>query len=208
MAGTDDIAQQRRGRLILLGIAGLFLLGLVMAYGLIASGWRPSHTGNHGELIEPPRPLETSDFTTLEGGRLEVGAIRGKWTFVAFADADGLRSCVRNLYKMRQVVAAQGREAPRVQRWLVITDRRLLDWIRHTIKDYPGTQVIVGPPEAVLRFAAQFELAGATAARPPISGSLYLVDPLGNLMMRYPPDADPNGMRKDLARLLRVSRVG
>jgi cytochrome oxidase Cu insertion factor (SCO1/SenC/PrrC family) len=198
---AEALARRRRGRLILLGIAGLFLLSLLIAYGLIAIGWRPTHTGNYGELIQPPRPLVASDYTTLEGGRLEAEAIRGKWTYVTFANAECPKTCERNLYKMRQVVAAQGKEALRVQRWLVVTDRRLLDGIREVIKDYPGTQVIVGPPEAVRALEAQFE-------PPEVTGRIYLVDPLGNLMMRYPPDADANGMRKDLARLLRVSQIG
>lgn len=199
--------RQRRGRLMLLLLAGCFLLGIVIAVALFVSGWRPVHTGNYGELVEPPRPLKVAaSFTILGGGTLEAQALRGKWTYVTFTAADCLRPCEENLYKMRQVVAAQGKDAPRVQRWLVVSDTRALDWLRYTLEDYPGMQVIIGPPAAVRAFAGQFALPAGTPDQD--AGRIYLVDPLGNLMMSYPPGADPNGMRKDLARLLRVSRIG
>jgi len=37
---------------------------------------------------------------------------------------------------------------------------------------------------------------------------IYLIDPLGNLMLRFPRDPDPSRMVKDLQRLLKASRIG
>ena len=66
--------------------------------------------------------------------------------------------------------------------------------------------VIAGPPPAVAELARQFTLPAGSPLDDP--DRIYVVDPLGNLMMSYPAGADPNGIRKDLARLLRVSRIG
>jgi len=42
----------------------------------------------------------------------------------------------------------------------------------------------------------------------PLQNAIYLVDPLGNLMMRFPPDLEPKSLLKDLKHLLKVSRIG
>ncbi len=202
---TDPVRTRAARRKMLL-LASLFALPVIAAWALYLSGWRPSATGNHGELVQPARPIEDAALVTLDGKPLRFSGLRGKWTLIAFSAAECLKPCEQNLYKMRQVIAAQGEHADRAQGVLVVTDRRALDLLRYTIRDYPGTRVIVGPPEAVEALARQFTLPAGS----PLDNlnRIYLVDPLGNFMMSYLADADGNGIRKDLARLLRVSRIG
>lgn len=190
----------------LLWLALLFALPMLAAYALYYSGWRPETVHPHGELVQPPHPVADVALVLLDGKPIRFSALRGKWTLVTFSAAECLKPCERNLYKMRQVIEAQGKEAERVQSVLVVTDGRALDWLRYAIQDYPGTRVITGPPDSVTEMARQFTLpAGGPLDNP---NRVYLVDPLGNLMMSYPADADPTGMRKDLARLLRLSQIG
>jgi len=87
-----------------------------------------------------------------------------------------------------------------------VTDAKALDLLRYTLKDYPGMIVLIGPPPAVRQLAGQFSVPAGSA----LDGldRMYLVDPLGNFMLHYPPDVDASGMRKDLVRLLKVSQVG
>ncbi|MFT3801771.1 MAG: hypothetical protein QM766_11175 [Burkholderiaceae bacterium] len=62
---------------------------------------------------------------------------------------------------------------------------------------------------SVTSAASPASAASATSPSSPAAlDALYMVDPLGHLMMRYPPDFDPNRLKKDLAKLLRASRVG
>lgn len=208
MTSPEPVSDDRphRSRLMLLIMAGVFLAGLAAAYVLVASGWRPARTSNHGELVQPPRAIVDGEFTTLEGNKIRFSELYGKWTYVYFVAADCTRPCEANLYKMRQVVLAQGKEAPRVQRVLVLTDTHSLDWLRYTLEEYPGMRVITGPPAAVEALARQFVLPSTSPREQ--AHWIYLIDPLGHFMMSYPASADPSGMRKDLARLLRVSRIG
>jgi len=190
----------------LLLLASLFVLPMLVAYALYYSGWRPETVHPHGELVQPARPVADAALVLLDGKPIRFSELRGKWTLVTFSAAECLKPCERNLAKMRQVIAAQGKEADRLQSVLVVTDGKALDWLRYAIQDYPGMRAVVGPPEAVDALAREFTL--------PAGGPLdnlnrvYLMDPLGNFMMSYPADADPTGMRKDLARLLRISRIG
>ena len=199
-------AKPLSGRRKIVLLLTLFALPMIVAYALYFGGWRPSATGNYGELVQPARPIADMALVTLDGQPIRFSGLRGKWTLIAFAAADCPKACERNLYRMRQVIAAQGEKADRVQSILVLTDSKALDGWRYTIKDYPGMRVMVVPPPALAALARQFTLPAGSPLDNPYR--IYLIDPLGNLMMSYPADADPNGLRKDLARLLRVSRIG
>jgi hypothetical protein len=142
--------------------------------------WGTGNPGNYGELIQP-RALSGPAFQEL----------RGKWVLVSFDDAACGAYCERKLYFMRQIAKAQGKEQARVERLWVITG--------------PGT------PRAELLVAIE----GTQISRTTPDGfpgnpldHIYLVDPLGNLMMRFPLEPDPSRMLKDLQRLLKYSRIG
>ncbi|MHB8455638.1 MAG: SCO family protein [Acidiferrobacterales bacterium] len=193
-------------RFKLLLVAALFFLPMISATLLYYGGWRPHTQVNHGDLVQPARPIQDVILQTLGGNALHFSDLHGKWLMVYFGSSSCETACVHNLYKMRQVQIAQGKDADRILRVFVVTDTLALNRLRTTLEDYPGMKVITGPAGAITSLAKQFEL--------PVGSPLdainrvYIVDPIGNLMMSYPPDADPSGMRKDLVRLLKVSQVG
>ena len=140
-------------------------------------GWGTGAGGNYGELI-PPRPL----------GAQALAPLRGKWVLVAFDTAACDAYCERKLYLMRQVRRAQGKEMERVERMWGLMDAgkprpELLPGIEGTWVTQLSPQEFPGDPRDYL----------------------YLVDPLGNLMLRFPRDPDPSKMIKDLQRLLKYS---
>lgn len=194
------------GKRKLLILALLFTLPAALALILYMSGWRPAATVNHGELVQPAQPIGDVTFDTLDGKRLKFSELNTKWALVYFGSAHCLARCEQDLYKMRQVHLAQGKQAERIERVFVVTDASALDLLRYTLKDHPGMIVLIGPPAAARRLAGQFSVPAGGA----LDGldRIYLVDPLGNFMLHYPPDADASGMRKDLVRLLKVSQVG
>jgi len=146
--------------------------------------WTPAARGNYGELIAP-RPLS--------GAPLD--ALRGKWLLITFDTAACSAYCERKLYLMRQVRAAQGKDAGRVDRIWALTDtgRPRAELLRAI----DGTHVVpLGEAPALRGFPAD------------AVDRIYVVDPLGNLMMSFPRDPDPSKMLKDLQRLLRLSQIG
>ena len=151
-----------------------------LAYKL---GWGTGSPGNYGELIEP---------RGLSGA--PIAALRGKWVLVTFDPAACGPACERKLYFVRQVRKAQGKEMDRIERLWVVTDgaQPRADLLAAT----DGSR----SAHADARFVAQFP-------GNPLD-HIYLVDPLGNLMMRFPPDPEPKKVIKDLERLLKYSRVG
>lgn len=200
------VPPSHRGKWVVLGIAALFIAGIVGAFVLIESGWLPGATKNYGELVQPPRSVSDVEFADAEGRPVRFASLKGKWTLLYFGSAECLKRCTDNLYKMRQITAAQGRDAHRVQRAFVVTDPRAREVLRYTMAEYPGTQVLYGSSAAVRELAKPF----GVPAGSPLDGldRVYVVDPLGHFMMSYPADADPRGMNKDLKLLLRASQIG
>jgi hypothetical protein len=176
-------------------MAGVAVLPLLAAY-LLYFFWRPSSFTNYGELIAP---TSLGDAVVLQGDgtRFDFAQLRGKWVLL-MVDSGGCDAfCQGKLYRMRQVRLTQGQNMERIERaWLIDDDAsppaRLLD-------EYAGTQRIRVKDSALLR-----RLPAAGSAR----AHIYVVDPLGNVILRYAGDADASGMKKDITRLLKVSRIG
>ncbi len=152
---------------------------------------------SHGELITPAQPLATFEGVSFAGRALPNSLLSGKWTLLYWNGADCDLACEADLFKMRQVRLSLSKDIERVQPVYLAsapaTDSRLEQLLaRHPrlIKAYPK-------PGAFL------EQIGARSKK-----NIYVVDPLGNLMMRYSATATSKGMLKDLKRLLRVSRIG
>lgn len=200
------VKSPRRSRWVLVGLVALFLSGLLGSYVLIQTGWLPSATKNYGELVQPARPIADVVLFDRAGRAVHFEAFRGRWTLVYFGAAECPEACLDALYKMRQVTAAQGQEAHRVQQVFVVIDPPAVELPREKLADYPATIVLRGSSDAVRQLAEQFALPIGT----PLAGlhRIYLVDPLGNFMMSYPAGAEPSGINKDLKFLLRASQVG
>ena len=185
-----------RGRVKLLALAAFFALPVLAGYVAYFFDWVPGSAANYGSLIAA-RPLSETTLEGADGRPFRLSELRGKWLLVQFDTGACDAYCERKLYFMRQVRKALGKDMPRVERVWLLTDaqppkRALLDAVEGTYLARTGASAIAG------------EFPAEQAA----SDHIYLVDPLGNLMMRYPRDPDPSRMLKDLQRLLRVSRIG
>lgn len=204
---TDSGAEPSlRGRRTLILVVSLFLLPVVLATGLYLSGWRPEGKSlQHGELVQPARPVGDAELTGADGAPYRLQSLRGKWAFVYFTPLPCTEICRNNLYKMQQVRLAQGRDAPRVERVMIVAGASTAA-LREFAQHNPGLITLSGAHATLQSLARELVSSQGTALDVP--GRVYLIDPIGNLVLSYAPDADPSGMRKDLARLLRLSQVG
>lgn len=193
----DAPARPARAQIWIL-IAAFFaplLIAFVLYYGL--DGWRPSGRTNHGELIDPPRPLAATPLTSVTGAALDPQFLRDKWSLVYIGAGRCEARCREALTLMRQTRLALGDDLARVQRVFLATepccDRAYLD------AEHPGL-IIAQMSAGAGSLIGQFPDAH--------SGRIYLVDPLGNLMMSYAADAPPKGLLDDLKKLLKLSHIG
>ena len=151
---------------------------LVLGTAAYLLGWSPGAPANYGELI-PPHVIAP------------LSELRGKWVLVTFDPAACDAYCERKLYFMRQVRTAQGKDQTRIERLWVITDG-----------GSPRPELLAAIEGTRISRVVPREFPGRPVDH------IYLVDPLGNLMMRFPRDPDPAQVIKDLQRLLKYSRFG
>ncbi|MEA3242388.1 MAG: hypothetical protein U9Q19_02970 [Pseudomonadota bacterium] len=205
---SQDPAARRRSRLSLIFVLGMFAAPLAIAWLVISvfPEWAPKGKANHGELVNPVRPLPEFQLKTLSGDALDERFFRGKWTMVYLAQGTCDHPCVEQLYNIRQVRLAQGKNIDRLQRLLLWKAEGTSGEQRSELQTHFPGQVIVplsdqGSPALLKTFALD-------AKQPLDARRVYLVDPLGHLMMSYEPGDEPRGMIKDLERLLKYSGLG
>lgn len=182
-------------------IASLFFVPLAAAAFLyFSSGWRPGATVEHGELIDPAQPLTGFAFTWPDGTTAPIGVLRGHWFLVVLVDGHCGSRCAATLVELSRVRLALDQDAVRVRRVLLHDG------------DCCGPAGPAASGADLLILGAGGETGAAWRAQFPRgadgSAGIYLVDPQGNLLMRYPDADDAAGILKDLERLLRLSRIG
>lgn len=193
----------KSGMWIIIALIALFAMPEIVGVGLKVMNWRPKSSTNRGELVQPARPIVDADFRTIDEKAVKFSDFKSKWVMIHFSDSKCTEICIKNLYYMRQVMLALGKEKGRIQRVFVVTDTTVTDALKSKLKDLPDMTTIIGPKKTVAELERQFTLSSATGVD---TGRIYLVDPLGNLMMTY--RDDPSGMLKDLTHLMKISWSG
>jgi hypothetical protein len=176
-------------------LAALFLLPLLVAFAMYyGASWRPAQRTNHGELILPARELPRA--SAAYGAKTFTHA----WSLVYVGAGACDASCTNALYVMRQTHLGLNNDMERVQRVFVATgDARAQEEL--LAREYPGLVVIHARGRDGEELVRQFPADDRVNA-------IFIVDPLGNLMMRFDSRANPKGLREDLTKLLKLSHVG
>jgi len=191
----DNTTRQRSAR------RTLTLLALVCAAPVLASYvayyWlRPEARINYGELLQAgpaPEVVGTRD----DGAPFHLSELQGRWVLLIVNGVRCDESCERGLYATRQARTIQGREQDRVLR-VLLQPTGAPPLSSELLAAHPGMIVVQG-------YSRQWQtLPGAVG----LAANIYLLDPRGNLVLRYPADPDIRGLAKDMERLLRASRIG
>ena len=155
----------------------------------------PEDRMNYGELLTP-QPLPDMRVSGLGGEAVKFSSLYGKWMLLHIDSGNCDARCQSKLYKLRQVRLTQGKNMERVERVWLVSDQQAVS--AALLRDYAGTVVLRATAAVIKNFPASAD----------VPDHIWLIDPLGNLVLRYPPAADPSGMKNDLLRLLKLSRIG
>jgi cytochrome oxidase Cu insertion factor (SCO1/SenC/PrrC family) len=201
MSAEPSRTSSRRTLLI---VAALFLVPLAAAFLFFYSGWRPVGQVNRGELIQPVRTLPEAVLLSAEDQQLDAKFLRGKWTLAYVGEGSCDARCVEALTLIRQTSLALGKDSERVQRVFFVTGECCNQ--QYLTTEHAGLISARLDEAADREFLALFPGTGATPASR--AGRIYIIDPLGNLMMSYAPESPPKGLLEDLKKLLKLSRIG
>jgi len=195
----DPDTARRRGRWKLLVVL------LVCAAPIVASYFtyyvvKPAERTNYGTILDPRQyPIPAMMTTTLDGKPRTLNDLKGKWIMLRVGGGECSEECMRQLYAMRQWRIMQGKNMDRMERVWLITDNAPIDTV--VMREYDGTEMLRAPAATVAKWLPVEP--GATAG-----DHIYMIDPLGNLMMRFPNQPEPGKVYKDIVKLLKASAIG
>jgi hypothetical protein len=206
-SGVEKANNQQRSRWKLFAVLAVCASPLIASYFTYYVIKPKGGVTNYGALIDPRQyPIPAMASTTLDGKPARLEDYKGKWIMLKVGPSDCQQECQDQLFAMRQLRTMQGKEMERIERVWLITDAQPLETMLLRVND--GTRMLRAPA-AVLEKWLPLEGAADRA-----SDHVYLIDPLGNLMMRFPKGAVSSDVEKvkrvhkDIAKLLKASAIG
>ena len=178
----------------------LFAGPLILAFILFNThqNWFKQHTINHGQLIVPPKRMNLSTMTTIYQKPISQNTFLGKWTLMMAIPSQCDDACQKELYVLQQIKKATGKHQRRIQNIaLSRTPAKHPKLITLINKRFQDTTLLFTTPKAL----------HALAGEHPANAKIYIIDPQGNMMMRYALSTKPKAILKDLQRLLKVSKM-
>lgn len=197
---ASAMPSQWHGRWMLILLVVFFSVPVVAVLLMYQYNWHPQ-SRSHGDLVTPPRALHIpGKLMTVQGVYVEPELLKDKWSMVYVA-RECAQACEERLYTMRQLHASLAKDIRRAQRILIASSGDL----QALHEKYPDIVILNQPESEVAALRAQFDLQDGSAGN---DNRIYLIDPLGNLMMSFSDDVAPADIRKDLTRLMAYSWAG
>lgn len=179
---------------VLLAITIVPVIGAYVAYYVVP----PAGRTNYGALITPPRPVPNLSLSNLDGTAFDFRGLAGRWVFVMVDGSQCDAACAAKLLMMRQQRIMANKERENIERVWLISDREPLPIM--LMREYEGTHFVRASPALLRDF-----LVLPAAADAGLQDHIWLIDPQGHLMLRWPKDAEPKGVQRDMAKLLKVA---
>jgi len=200
-----DVASSELQRRTARGRLKMLLVLLACAAPVIASYTafyvlRPEGRTNYATLIEPSQAMPADlPLTDLDGRAVSASSLKGQWLLVVVGRGACDSDCEQRLFMQRQLREMTGRDRDRIDKlWLVTDGAPIAPALRAALAAAPATQVLRVPAQALQQWLAP-------APGESLESHLYVVDPMGQWMMRAPAQAQPEKFKRDIDKLLRAS---
>lgn len=203
---TGMISHKSRQRLVLTALIVVFSMPFVAAWFIYNfSDGRGDNGGNFGELIVPPPSIPDLKLLDPLTGENKQN-LRGKWNVLYMVEGDCTLECTRNLEMMLGLRRALDKDSGRLQLIVATADTGVEKGLSNYLKNDNRRKILLFP---YVDHTSNPDL-GPLPAKSAVfeQGKFYIIDPLGNLILRYSSNSDPEGLYSDIKRLLRYSRIG
>ena len=204
MISPEEIRKQNQRTIILLLLA--FILPVVAAYIVYKNMDHAGKTRNNGTLVLPARPLDKLQLTGLDKAAFTVEQLKGNWHLIYLGKGPCNQVCLDSLSKMHQTRLAQGKAMSRVRLLYIVADMSKTGGMEKLSNDYARLSIVTGNKTTIDGVIKLFQTPHSPAVME--SHQIYMVDPLGNLMMQYSREVPLIGLIKDLEHLLKISQIG
>ncbi|MDH5391772.1 MAG: SCO family protein [Gammaproteobacteria bacterium] len=179
-----------------------FIAPIAAAYWLYNVGGT-ENTVNRGEFINPVVQLLDMQLQTVGGEVATEKQLYGHWHMMFFMNADCDKKCEETIYTMRQIKTSLHKESPRFVNLLIHFDKNISDEFRAKIEShYANFDRYIGDKEV---FNRMLGYSGEELANKNI---IFMVDPIGNVILKYSRDKTAKDIISDIKRLLKASQIG
>lgn len=208
MNDADAIKLRNKNRRSLILMVLVFLMPMLVAWFVLKNidTLQPKESTNFGELVQPAKPL--NEFSLIKGvdEKFTLEQIKGMWNIFYFSASDCNQICKDTLSKIHQARLGQGKEMRRVKlNYINIDGGPLVEAAQQYVDTMKEINTIHGDAVEVKNIISQFEAVGKSPHDP---GRIFLIDPLGNIMMTYTQEFVVRDLLKDMERLLKYSQIG
>jgi cytochrome oxidase Cu insertion factor (SCO1/SenC/PrrC family) len=180
-------------------LIAVFVVPLLIAIALyVMRDYLPTTKAvSHGELIHPAQPIKTLSIQLATNKTIDLQGFLGKWTYIVYSPNGCDLQCEASLFKLRQTKKATGRESNRIQSALLTNINKV------------NTEILQRNQHTHVGRLVNFEIDDEPGLQKKLEhGVIYLIDPIGNLMMKYDTSTTSRGMLKDIKKLLKISNIG
>ena len=204
--------QKKRSRLPLILVLLVSLAPVVAAVLMYNNPqWWPQEVAGVGELVTPQREIPSPSqmpLTTLNGEPFDLNTLKGRWVLLSADDGDCGDDCARKLFITRNVHASQGKNVDRMARMWLITDDQPVP--QRVLDAYEGMIMVRGDAGQMAQFLLGLDapVDVTPEVTQALNAAIWVIDPLGHLMLSFPPGVDPERLRNDVRQLVRNSRIG
>ncbi|HEX4918342.1 MAG TPA: hypothetical protein VFV43_10625 [Limnobacter sp.] len=194
-------------------IVAVFLtcaLPIVVAFYLYFFN-KPEGTNNYGTILDPQVAVSKAVFKNINGDDFTMNQVEGKWVLISAIQSSCDETCQQTLYYQRQARASKGKEQGRIERVVFVTDEGPLETL--LLRQFPDVHFVRATPEQLkdwLPLTGGIVGSKGSAQVGGVHDHVFVADPLGHVMMRFPPNAtlEFDKFRKDISRLLWASNIG
>jgi len=200
--------QIRKNKITMILLFAMFVAPIVFAVYIFNTNDADSYkTKNRGNLIRPAKELKNIELQFFEDKKpYKLVDQEHQWLMVFIGAGECNDECKRQLVVMRQTRLAQGGEFTRVNRMYLMLDKQSDQFMKEVKEYHPGLAILNGTQAQIDNVISQFTLDDKVDVGK--SNRIYIIDPIGNLMMYYEFDANASDIAKDLMRLLKASQMG
>lgn len=176
-----------------------FVAPAVLAYFMYFFGDVRSFS-NHGEILNPVVDIATLKLTDDKNVLIPEDQLRYKWRMISFVDASCDDACKQRLHDVRQIHKSLAKDQHRVIRMIVHLEPATDELNALISSEYPNALIVFGDEKTI-----SSALGDIARIR---ENETYIMDPIGNVMMRFTQDQPNRLFLKDLRKLLKVSQIG
>jgi len=200
---NNAIGNKKRNPYAVWFVVAAFVAPVVLAYIVFFFVDVKSYI-NHGEILNPIVHITSFELTDENNAIIPKEKLTYKWSLISFVGKTCDEKCEARLYDTRQIHTSLGKNQHRLSR-MFVHFKPAGEALTKLIDEKHGTVIHVNGDESIIIKALGDNVHDGIGIT---NNETYIMDPMGNIMMRFTIDQPNKEFLYDLRKLLKASQIG